>query len=355
MRGVCDCTGSFIDNEVVVTFLLYLAVSSGLMFNSPQELKPLPKLSDYGFFVGKLSALKPANDVIPYELNTALYSNNALKARFVKVPEGTAAVYNDSIALDFPVGTFLIKNFYYFNDDRDTTKGRRIIETRLLVRTGEEWEGWPYIWNNEQTEAFYDVAGERFEIEHVNSRGKKTTIGYRTPNKNECKGCHSRGGKLMPLGPTARNLNGPTATPGYRSQLLLWESLGMLRGLVAHPPRLPQDWNLKFSVEDRARAYLDVNCGNCHSRVGPASTSGLFLDWKETNPTHLGVWKSPVAAGRGSGDFSYDIEPGKPDRSILVYRMKVLDPGIAMPEIGREQVDEAGVKLIEDWIKRMKK
>jgi uncharacterized repeat protein (TIGR03806 family) len=336
--------------------ILPLYIIIGALLLPAQDLKPLPKLSDYGLFAGNIADLKPVDGVVPYNLNTSLYSNNAFKARFVKVPLGTAAVYNDSIAFDFPQGTYLIKNFFYYNDDRDTSKGRRIIETRLLVHTGDEWEGWPYIWNKEQTEAFYDVAGERFEIEHVNYRGRKEIIGYRTPNKNECKGCHSQAGKLVPLGPTARNLNGSAqnVTTTDRTYLQYWKRLGILTGDISNAPHMVEDWDVKHTVEDRARAYLDVNCGNCHSRMGPASTSGLFLDWKETDPVHLGLWKSPVAAGRGSGDFSYDIEPGKPERSILLYRMKVLDPGIAMPEIGRERVDEAGVALIESWIKGMK-
>jgi uncharacterized repeat protein (TIGR03806 family) len=334
---------------------LYLLIGAFLQ-PVPQKPTPLPRLSDYGFFVGDLSALLPAKGVVPYELNTALFSNYAEKARFVRLPDNTKAIYNDSVSLTFPVGTYLIKNFFYYNDFRDPAKGRRLIETRLLVRTGEEWEAWPYLWNSEQTEAVYDVAGDRFELEYTDARGRQVTTSYRTPNKNECKGCHSQGGKLVPLGPTARNLNRfhPSATHAP-NQLEWWKELGILEGDLKGAPRLAAAWNQKEALADRARAYLDVNCGNCHSRMGPASTSGLFLDWDEADPSHLGIWKSPVAAGRGSGNFSYDIEPGKPDRSILLYRMKVLDPGIAMPEIGREQVDIAGIRLIEDWIKSIRK
>jgi uncharacterized repeat protein (TIGR03806 family) len=337
-----------------VIISLYLLIAAFQPAQS-EKARPLQKLSDYNFFVGDLASLAPAPGVIPYELQTALFSNYAEKTRFFKVPDGTKVIYNDSVALDFPLGTYLIKNFFYYNDFHSPAKGRRILETRLLVRTGDEWEAWPYLWNAEQTEAYYDVSGERLSVSYVNSQGKKVVSDYRTPNKNECKGCHSRNGKLVPLGPTARNLNrlhSPTDGP---NQLAYWSTIGVLTGDVGGAPRLAASWNKKEDLNARARAYLDVNCGNCHSRQGPASTSGLFLDWKESDPAHLGIWKSPVAAGRGSGDFSYDIEPGKPARSILVYRMKVMDPGIAMPEIGREQVDAAGVQLISDWIKSMKK
>lgn len=334
---------------------LYLAL---LFFQADRqpELRPLENLSEYEFFTGDLAALNPAPGVVRYELNTSLFSNYAEKARFVKVPDGTKAVYNDSVAIDFPDGTFLIKNFFYYNDVRNPEKGRRILETRLLVKNGDEWEAWPYIWNAEQTEAHYDVAGGRFDVEYVDQRGRKVAINYRAPNKNECKGCHSRAGKLVPIGPTARNLNGAlTDRAVHQQQLIYWQSLGILDGDITHAPRLAADWNEKESVDARARAYLDVNCGSCHNRLGPANTSGLYLDWRETDPAHLGIRKSPVAAGRGSGGYQYDIEPGRPDRSILVYRMKTTDPGIAMPEIGREQIHKEGVKLIEDWIKTLKK
>src|SRR5512139_534579 len=74
------------------------------------------KLSDYGFFKGKLSDLLPVDDVIPYDLNTALFSNYAEKLRFIKVPAGKQIIYNDTSWLTMPVGTVLIKNFYFPKD-----------------------------------------------------------------------------------------------------------------------------------------------------------------------------------------------------------------------------------------------
>jgi hypothetical protein len=68
----------------------------------------------------------------------------------------------------------------------------------------------------------------------------------------------------------------------------------------------------------------------------------------------LGIYKTPVAAGRGSGGFTYDIEPGLPEKSILLYRIHSSDPGIMMPEIARRLVHKEGVELIRQWIKEMK-
>ena len=83
-------------------------------------------------------------------------------------------------------------------------------------------------------------------------------------------------------------------------------------------------------------------------------TSGLFLDWKTTDSTAYGFYKTPVAAGRGSGNLKYDIVPQKPNESILVYRLASIDPGEMMPEVGRKLVHTEGVELIREWIKTMK-
>ncbi len=107
-------------------------------------------------------------------------------------------------------------------------------------------------------------------------------------------------------------------------------------------------------MEERARAYLDANCSHCHDRHGPAASSALYLSAQEKEPHTLGRCKAPVAAGRGSGkDLPFDIVPGKPERSIIVYRLGSQDPGVMMPELGRSLVHEEGVALIREWIQQM--
>jgi uncharacterized repeat protein (TIGR03806 family) len=331
--------------------VLLIVVSS---WTNVVSFKREDKLSSYGFFIGKLSDLQPAEGVHQYELNTPLFSNYAEKLRFVKIPEGTHAEYNDTSAFNFPLGTVLIKNFFYANDFRKPEKGRKILETRLLVHEQEGWQAYPYIWNDEQTEAFYDPAGETKNVTYINQSGRKISTPYVIPNKNQCKGCHIRNSKMVPIGPSARQLNRDISLAGKTgNQLAYWKSLKLLGSSPpANSPSLVNWENPGAALNDRARAYLDANCGHCHSRGGPASTSGLFLDIHETDLGRLGVNKAPVAAGRGTGDLKYDIIPGDPDHSILVYRMKTNDPGIAMPEIGREQIHKEGVALIEEWIRK---
>jgi uncharacterized repeat protein (TIGR03806 family) len=325
-------------------------------FRSNISVERKETLSAYGFFSGELAKLNPVEGVVPYNLNTPLFSNYAEKLRFIKLPEGAQASYNDTAVFTFPIGTVLIKNFYYPNDFRKPDKGRKILETRLLVNTDSGWEAWPYLWNDEQTEAFYDPAGEIKTITYVDRAGKKITTPYAIPNKNQCKGCHIKNKIMMPIGLSARQLNADFVfASGKQNQLKYWKEKGMLEGLndtQASPKMAVWDDATTGNVNDRARAYLDSNCAHCHSKAGPANTSGLFLDIYEKDPTRLGVNKAPVAAGRGAGNLQFDIVQGQPQHSILVYRMKAIDPAIAMPEIGREQVHKEGVALIEEWIRK---
>lgn len=315
------------------------------------------KLSDYSFFVGNLADMQPAERVIPYDLNTPLFSDYAKKARFVRLPKGTTVPYNATQVLDFPLGTAIIKTFYYPNDARKPEKGRQLLETRVLLHEADGWVALPYIWNDAQSEAYLDVAGDTKTVIWRDKNGKKYKQDYSIPNMNQCKGCHQYGDKLLPIGPSVRQLNGLLRYEDKEmNQLKKWEALGMLSNLpdLEIVPRLaiwdkPETGNL----DTRARAYLDANCGHCHNPEGPANTSGLFLNIHEKNPAKWGLHKAPIAAGRGSGGRKVSIAPGKPDASMLVYRMESTDPGVMMPELSRKLQHKEGIKLIRDWISAM--
>lgn len=313
-------------------------------------------LSEYGLFTGTLAELNPAEGVIPYELNTPLFTDYAHKKRFVKVPAGEQVKYTVNDALEFPVGTILIKNFYYPKDFNDLSQGRKIMETRLLIHKEDGWEALPYIWNDEQTDATLEIAGGTRKVSWVHYDGNMHVLDYAIPNKNQCKGCHVRGKEMTPIGPKARNLNGNYKyTDGEMNQLLKWQELGMLEGLpdIAEVDEMPVWDDTHADLYKRGRAYLDVNCAHCHRTDGPGNTSGLFLTYEETDNGKLGYSKAPVAAGRGSGGRLYDLVPGQPDSSILYFRMNSTDPGIMMPELGRKTNHEEGLMLIQAWIESL--
>ena len=298
-------------------------------------------LAAYGFFAG--GANKPSPALLPYALRTPLFTDYAEKQRFLYMPAGAKFGVGADGRLQFPVGSALIKSFGY----HDANGKLNIIETRLLLHRAEGWVALPYVWNADGSDAVLKVGGARKRVEFSKPNGTKMTISYSVPNKNQCKQCHSTKDSVMPVGPVWQNLSFANA-----KARLAFESRG------AAPTKLTSleaKWDDPRSgtLEARALAYLRVNCGHCHKPTGSASNSGLFYDDHERNPAALGIGKRPVAAGRGSGNFDFVIEPGHPERSILIYRMKSTDPGIAMPELGRATAHDEGVALLEAWIRAM--
>lgn len=317
---------------------------------------PPKLLSEYRLFTDG-AAQTPNDRVVPYDLNTPLFSDYAVKFRFVYMPKGTPAAYDEKGVFDFPVGTTLVKTFAYPADMRAPNKDVRLLETRLLIRKASGWMALPYVWDSEAHEAVLKKAGARIQVEWIHSDGTPRSVRYAVPNVNQCKGCHATGKALTPIGPKARNLNKDFAYgDGTDNQLIRWSAVGYLSGapLPVFAQRMPRwDDPKDGPVEARARAYLDVNCAHCHGVQGAADSSGLYLDYWENIPIRYGVYKRPVAAGRGSEGHSFDIAPGQPDASILIARMVSTDPGIMMPELGRSLVHLEAVELMRAWIAGM--
>jgi len=340
---------------IVVVIIIFICMDS--FINSPR--KPYPeKLSGWNLFEGKLASLKPQRGVVPYTLNTPLYSDYAEKARFIRLPAGASVEYISTGVLNFPAGTLLIKTFYYSADFRHPGINKNIIETRLLIKEAEGWKALTYVWNDKQTEAFLEIAGDDKQVLFIDKDGTKQQVRYVIPNENQCKGCHNVNDQVMPIGPSVAQLNGNLLyASGKKNQLVYWKEHAML----VHAPAvslIPKTavWNDPSTgdLNTRARAYLAVNCAHCHRREGPAQTSGLFLTEQEKNSTAIGINKSPVAAGKGSGGRMVDILPGDATASILWYRMQTSNPGDRMPELGRNLVHREGLALISEWIDKMK-
>lgn len=315
--------------------------------------KPSRTLSAYNLFED-VQGQVPNDGLVPYDLISPLFSDYAEKYRFVHVPPGSAAAYDPDEVFSFPVGTIFVKSFAFPADFRRPDQDVRVLETRLLVREEKGWVAWPYVWNEDMTEAQLRVIGKRIPVSFIQEDGTERAFTYRVPNKNQCKGCHEINGKVTLIGPKARNLNHAFAyAGGAANQLAHWSDLGLLEGAPApdEAPRVPV-WNdpSTGSLEARARAYLDINCAHCHRLEGPASNSGLVLTYGEDHAYARGVYKRPVAAGRGAGDAAFVIEPGVPDRSILLTRMMSPEAGVAMPELGRTLLHDEGIALVRAYI-----
>ncbi|HMR88787.1 MAG TPA: hypothetical protein PKD51_11575, partial [Saprospiraceae bacterium] len=229
--------------------------------SSIEDVKTLKKLSDYGMFDLPLAETKPKDGVLPYDLNSSLFTDYAFKKRFIYLPEGTAISYHEDQAFDFPEGSLIFKFFYYPKDFRQPEKDLQHVETRVLIRENNDWTALTYIWNEAQNDAFLTIAGETKEVAWIDEAGKNQTVNYSVPNLIQCKSCHEFEGKMMPIGPAARHLNKPYSfITSTINQLDHFISLGKLQGITstASCPKITDYSDTTLSIDDRARAYLDI-------------------------------------------------------------------------------------------------
>lgn len=315
------------------------------------------KLSELKLFKGNGADQQPAAGVIPYDLITTLFTDYTSKHRFIRLPPGKQISYQQSGVLEFPVGTMLIKTFAYPKDMRDSQVGERLLETRVEFLEPTGWYGYSYIWNEAQTDAELSLGGGEVEVDWIHADGQPRSTRHLVPNANQCLSCHSHHDKYVPIGPTAANLNRMfDYAHGAENQLAYLKRNDLIKDCPEPDAieRLPAFADAHSgNVNERVRAYLSVNCGHCHSPGGNARTTGLDLRYLQQDPAKIGVWKTPVAAGRGSGGRSYDIVPGAPEKSILMHRLQSNDLAARMPNIGNRIVHQEAVELIRQWISEM--
>ena len=311
------------------------------------EGKFFSKLSDYRFFEDLTNQI-PADEVLPYQLQSELFSDYTYKQRFVYVPPAMKVGHEKNKVFMFPVGSVLIKTFSYQNTMSELTP--QLLETRLLIHSEGGWKAVSYIWNEDQTEAYLSLVGETIQTSFSDEGGNIRSVRYRAPNKNQCKECHQINASLTPIGPKARNMDLALSYDDKpQNQLAKWHDLGWIDQDIDFM-RMINYSSLNEDIEDRARAYLEINCAHCHIPGGAADTTGLYLMLEETNKKSLGFYKKPVAAGKASFNLKYSIVPKKPNQSILLRRMESMDPGIMMPESGRALKHAEGIKVISEWI-----
>lgn len=309
-------------------------------------------------------------DMFPYTLATPLFSDYSLKSRALWLPEGAAISYRASGVLELPVGTILVKSFMYPDDLRDPGQGVRLLETRVLMRSADGWESWPYLWRADGSDADRKVSGVVLDVSFKDLEGVARDIKYLVPQRNQCIDCHQNAddsgeNAQVPIGPSARNLN-------IAGQLQALAGRGWLTGLPATAAEIDAavDWATlegtaaevavkvaalsDSDLHEAARDYLDVNCAHCHNPRGvEGQSSQLFLQHDATEAYALGVCKPPGSAGKGGFGREYDLVPGDPDASILIYRTETEEVGAMMPDIGRGVRHDAGVQILREWVKRM--
>ena len=303
-------------------------------------------LSQTGAF-SDLSSLTPRAGMIPYDVNTALWSDGAVKSRWMSIPNDGAPSsaaerisYDEQGAWSFPVGSVLVKHF-------ETPEGRR-LETRLFVHGQDGWYGVTYKWNAAETDAVLLAAS--FE-EPVVMGG--VVQDYYYPSRTDCLTCHNAQAGSV-LGVKTRQLNGNLTYPQSGvtdNQLRALSHVGLLWPPieVADLPRKLTNASLddaNASVEKRLRSYLDANCAQCH-RPGQGHSS---IDARSTRSLPFqGIVNGGVTNDLGIAGARV-VAPGSLAASVLYQRISSLDGCCAMPPLAKGAVDETAVTMLAAWI-----
>jgi uncharacterized repeat protein (TIGR03806 family) len=310
---------------------------------------PYAKLSEYRFFTGELKDQIPAENVIPYKPASSLFTDYALKKRFIWLPAGSKGEYiADGEIIDLPVGSALIKTFYYNNIE--PTGVTKIIETRIMIRKSTGWIFAEYVWNDEQTDASLQMNGSYTSIAWTQDGNSKST-NYRIPSETECMTCHKTNNTAVPIGIKPQNLNSNYAfSSGNENQLQHWVSKGILENNLPSSILSTVDYHdVSQPIKTRLRSYLDINCGHCHKENSHCDYRPLRLAFSETLiPSNMGLCITP--------DENIDpvlieiIKPGNYFKSMMYFRLNSTDESNRMPLLGRTLVDEEAVQLLKDYI-----
>lgn len=333
------------------------------------------RLSETGLFASTEDH-HPAPGVIPYSVLAPQWCDGAMKERFLALPGRSQIVFEaitypqpapgSRAGWKFPDGAVIVETLS-LEMETGNRASRRRIETRILhherLAGSEEigdqyWQGYTYIWNDDQTDAVLleDPQGHdrTFTIRDRSAPGGRRQQTWHFPSRTECTVCHNMAAKYV-LGLQTLQVNKEHDYGGVTAnQLATFEQLGLFtRPLPTSPEEIPRLVDYRDRSQDldlRGRAYLHANCSHCHRKWGGGNADFQLLASLELAET------GTVGVRPGQGTFHIAdagvIAPRDPYRSVLFYRMATLGPG-RMPRIGSTVVDDAGVKLIHDWIRQL--
>jgi uncharacterized repeat protein (TIGR03806 family) len=295
---------------------------------NPVVVQFLPLLSQLNLFSGDLGDLNISPRTFKYDLNTRLFTDYAHKLRVIALPDGTVLEYSGDGFPAFPNGTLIAKTFYYNLDETDVSVGKKILETRVLIRENDTWIIGNYKWNDAQTDANFTEDESVVKVNWVSPEGSNMTVDYQIPAKNDCTKCHSNTGNITPIGPKLRTMN--FEIDGI-NQLQKFIDAGQLTNAPSPSTigALPNWENTNLTLEERSRAYFDINCAHCHSPGG-------FCDDQSTLDLRF--------------ETTFDDTNIFIRRFSISSRMSAYSPGTSMPFIGTTMVHTEGYALIQEFL-----
>jgi uncharacterized repeat protein (TIGR03806 family) len=316
----------------------------------PTRLSDIPALLAAG-----LGQDQTDDGIIPYAPSARLWSDGALKQRFIAIPGAGQVGYQASDGWDFPDKTVLIKNFLMPQDERDPQNTLKRVETRLLYFNGGDWHGFSYEWDDAETDAVLLTERKLKPMSIIDADGQPVDFDYAYPSRGDCLQCHT------PAAGGVLGLNTPQMNTDFDypdsavtdNQLRTFDHIGLftvaLPDTPANLPAMPDPFDVSATLLDRAKAYLAANCSMCH-RPGGGAPSTIDLRWEQDVDDMLIVDALPQngEAGVPNGRI---VVPGDPGRSILLHRVDLRDNGgDQMPPLASARVDQEAVDLLTAWL-----
>ena len=304
-----------------------------------------PTLSATGAF-RDLATLSPADGLIPFAPNSALWTDGAIKTRWMAVPnDGPPYGPVEQIGFvpvgewNFPNGTVFVKEFDMTINEG--TGARKRLETRLLVRNVDGGVyGLTYKWRTDQSDADLLPGGLEEDLVITDAAGAMRIQRYTYPSRQDCLFCHNPAANYV-LGAKTHQLNGDLTYPATGrtdNQLRTLNHLAMFdpapdESSFAGYLRSVSISNQSAPVEYRMRSWIDSNCSHCHRPGGPG-------------PGYDGRLYTPLANQNLINNY---VRFRNPSGSLLFLRDNALD-NLKMPPLAKNVVHAEAMANLRQWI-----
>jgi mono/diheme cytochrome c family protein len=304
-----------------------------------------PVLSATGAF-SDLSALTPSTGVIPYAVNSPLWSDAAIKSRWIAVPnDGPPYMSAEQIGFapvgewSFPNGTVFVKHFELTVNE--ITGERKRLETRLLVRNEDAAVyGVTYKWRADNSDADLLPGPLDEDIAITTSSGATRIQKWSYPGRGQCLICHTSQANYV-LGVKTHQMNGDftyAATGRTDNQLRTFAHIGLLNPTPSEAEistylKSVAVSNTSAPIQHRMRSWIDANCSQCHrpGGTGPAFDARFYTPLENQDLINNVVYFRDVAG------------------SPLYQRDNALN-ATKMPPLAKNMVDETAMATLRQWI-----
>jgi uncharacterized repeat protein (TIGR03806 family) len=303
-------------------------------------------LSESGCF-DDVESLSPSAGVIPYAVNSPLWSDGSFKQRFIEVPPSARIIVGEADSpWSYPVGTVLVKTFSY---TMAGTTEPAPVEIRVMVLRAHGWEFHSYRYDEALRDAVLLDDDDQRLMEVDTSMGV-SSLAHGFPSRFSCTVCHRVDDARVIGAGTAQWNRVVEFDDGPNHQLAAMEAIGLFEngGDFVDPSlsiALTRPEDQSADIASRARAYLHANCAHCHRPDGWVPPN-LFIDLRyDVALEDTATCEEPTKSGANG----VIIAPGDPDGSRLYERMATRD-NAQMPPLATELVDDAALAIVRGWL-----